>query len=229
VNERDPDEDARRLAAESLAADDPTGWFERLYVAAEAGEAIVPWNRGEPHRMLVQWARAREPKGGGLRAMVVGCGPGHDAAYVAELGFDTVAFDVSATAVAAAGRRFADSGVRFLTADLLDPPSQWREAFDLVVESYTVQALPVPSHPRAIANVASMVAPGGTLVVIGAARDKDDEEEEGPPWPLTSAEIGSFATGGLRSVRIEDIRDPGNPSVRRRRAEFRRPHQSSAG
>src|SRR2546423_15065355 len=38
----DPDEHLYRLAAESLAAGDPTGWFQRLY--ADAGSA-VPWDR----------------------------------------------------------------------------------------------------------------------------------------------------------------------------------------
>ncbi|HUR09442.1 MAG TPA: hypothetical protein VM347_43365, partial [Nonomuraea sp.] len=41
VTERDPDADSRRLAAESLAAGDPTGWFERLYAESATGEAIV--------------------------------------------------------------------------------------------------------------------------------------------------------------------------------------------
>jgi hypothetical protein len=39
------------------AADpDPTGWFEALYAAAEAGEAVVPWYRRAPNR------RARSPR-----------------------------------------------------------------------------------------------------------------------------------------------------------------------
>jgi SAM-dependent methyltransferase len=219
----DPDEHARRLAAESLAVDDPTGWFERLYAEAETGETVVPWDRGEPHRLLVEWAEAGELEGGGRRALVVGCGPGHDAAYVAGLGFDTVAFDVAATAVEVARRRYPDSGVRFHTADLLNPPAGWREAFDLVVESHTVQALPGSPRPEAIANVAHLVAPGGTLIVIAAARDEDDDPEEGPPWPLTRAEIDSFTSGGLRAVRIEDVRDAVNPSVHRWRAQFHRP------
>ena len=49
----DPDEHSRRLAAESLADDDPTGWFERLYAQASDGEAVVPWDRGVPNRLLV--------------------------------------------------------------------------------------------------------------------------------------------------------------------------------
>ena len=40
---------ADRLAAEALAADDPTGWFERLYGAAEHGAVTMPWDRDTPN------------------------------------------------------------------------------------------------------------------------------------------------------------------------------------
>ena len=64
MTETDPDADARRLAAEALAEDKPTGWFERLYAAAEEGEAVVPWDRGAPHPLLAEWtdARGRPPR-----------------------------------------------------------------------------------------------------------------------------------------------------------------------
>ena len=169
----DPRE-ASRLAAESLAARDPTGWFERLYAAAEQGEADVPWDRGAPHPVLVQWAAERGLDGAGQRALVVGSGLGEDAEHVAGLGFDTVAFDVSATAVRSARRRFPGSRVRYRVADLLDPPAEWRGAFDLVVESITVQSLPDPPRADAIAAVGRMVGPGGTLLVIASARDPDE-------------------------------------------------------
>ncbi|MDX6347218.1 MAG: hypothetical protein QOF84_2008 [Streptomyces sp.] len=233
MSAKDPDEEARRLAAESLDSDDPTGWFERLYTAAAHGEADVPWDRRAPHRLLVEWARARGLDGGGLdgggldgggrRALVVGCGLGEDAEYVAGLGFDTVAFDIAPTAVRAARDRFPGSPVRYLTADLLDPPAEWRQAFDLVVESLTVQALPRALRPAATARVAGMVAPGGTLVVIAGARDEQDGRADGPPWPLTRADVEAFAASGLRTVRIEDIRDAADPGVRRWRAEFTLP------
>ena len=38
-----------------------TAWFERLYAAAEAGGAQVPWNRGGPNPFLEQWVRERGP------------------------------------------------------------------------------------------------------------------------------------------------------------------------
>jgi len=219
----DPDEHSRLLAAESRAHDDPTGWFERLYAAAERGEAVVPWSRGAPNPLFVQWAEARSLEGDGRRALVVGFGLGDDAQYVAARGFETVAFDVAATAVRITRRRFPDSRVSYVTADLLDPPDDWRAAFDLVVESITVQSLPPELHSGATARVAEMVAPGGTLLVISGGRDERDGPVDGPPWPLTRAEIEAFAGGGLRPVRIEDIRDAADPAYRRWRAELHRP------
>ena len=84
-----------------------------------------------------------------------------------------------------------------------------------------MQALPDPLRAQAIANVASLVAPGGTLIVISGARDAD-EPVDGPPWPLTRAEVEAFATGGVEAVRIEDLRGQPEPWSWRWRAEFRR-------
>ena len=185
-----------------MSAADPTGWFERLYAAAEQGEATVPWDRGGPNPVLVRWAEERGLDGAGRRALVVGSGLGGDAELVARLGFDTVAFDISPTAVR------------------LDPPPEWRRAFDLVVESLTAQSLPDPPRRDAIASIAEMVAPGGTLIVIAAIHD-EGERGDGPPWPLTRAEVEAFAAGGLRPVAIEAVRGA-QPGDRRWRAEFTR-------
>jgi 2-polyprenyl-3-methyl-5-hydroxy-6-metoxy-1,4-benzoquinol methylase len=106
------------MAAQSLAVGDATGWFERLYAEATTGDAIVPWDSRGPHPLLVEWTDGR--KGHGLRALVVGCGLGDDAEHVASLGYDTVAFDVSESAVRGARARFPDSNVDYLTADLLE-------------------------------------------------------------------------------------------------------------
>jgi SAM-dependent methyltransferase len=208
----DPDAHTRALAA---AGDSPTGWFEELYREAQRGDAVVPWDRGTPHDLLVDWARNRD---GGGRALVVGCGLGRDSEFLASLHYDTVAFDVSPTAVESTKSRYPATEVDYLAADLFDPPAEWRYAFDLVVESMTVQALPVRLHTLASARVASFVAPGGTLLVIAAARD-GDAIPEGPPWPLTRTEVESFATDGLTP---HDIARDGA----RWRAEFHRHRQS---
>lgn len=197
---------------------DPTAIFEPLYVAAVEGHEAVPWDRGHPHPLVDEWAR--DVSGAGRRALIVGSGLGPDAELFAERGFDVVAFDVSPTAIASARERFPGSDVDYRVANLLDPPAEWNQAFDLVVESLTVQSMPVAFHAQAMANVARMVASGGTLLVIATAREEIDKPVDGPPWPLTRAEVEAFADEGLEVVRIEDVRQPGVPT--RWRAEFRR-------
>jgi len=118
-----------------------------------------------------------------------------------------------------ARQRHPGSRVDYVVADLLDPPREWLGGFDLVVEIITVQALPDPVRARAIANVGPLVAPGGTLFVIAAARDRRSGPVDGPPWPLTREEVEAFAGGGLATVLIEEI---GAGGERRWRAEFRR-------
>lgn len=212
-----------RLASRSIAAGDPTGWFDQLYAAGVAGEVPMPFDPAAPHLMLVQWAQARSPAAGGQRAAVVGCGLGADAEYVAGLGYDTVAFDIAETAVRVARRRHPGTSVDYVTADLLDPPVGWLRGFDLVVEVYTVQALPDPPRRAAIVNVGRLVAPGGTLIVVAARPEHPGAQVKGPPWPLVREEVEAFGSDGLSPVRIEELTDPRPPNGRRWRAEFHRP------
>lgn len=215
----DPHERAERLAAESLAAGDATGWFERLYAEAEAEGAGVPWG-GSPNRLLVGWAERKGLRGDGRRAVVVGGGLGDDAEYIAGLGFDTTAFDIAESAVRAARRRFPDSVVEYVAADLLHPRPDWQRAFDLVVEVFTIQVLPLRLRPGAIVQVANLVSRGGTLIAIARGRGEEDQVGAEPPWPLSRAELDGFAAAGLRPVLVEDFHPPEEPSVRRLRAEF---------
>ncbi|WP_236794170.1 alpha/beta fold hydrolase [Amycolatopsis sp. GM8] len=208
------DAQADRLAARSLENGDPTGWFDRLYSAGVAGEVPMPWDRATATPPLVDWAGERTFEPG--RAVVVGCGLGADAEFLARLGFTTTAFDISPTAVDTARGRHPGSTVDYRVADLLDPPTEFIGAFDLVAEIFTVQAMPRTHRAVATANVRRLVAPGGTLLVIASRGDGD---ESGPPWPPTREEIEAFAGDGLAVVRIEQSD--------RWRAEFRR--QASAG
>jgi len=209
-----PGEIARGLAARSLEADDPTGWFEKLYSAAGTGDMVVPWHQGGPDPMLVGWAAGRS--GTGSRAIVVGCGLGDDAEFVAGLGYDTLAFDVAPSAVDQARQRFPGSTVDYHTADLLALPGEWRHAFDLVVENFTVQSLPESVRAAATAAVAGLVAPGGTLIVHATYRDPA-VERPGPPWPLTREDVDSF---GLTPVAVTRIPEPGHPQLATWQAEF---------
>ncbi|MDQ2781039.1 MAG: hypothetical protein M3Y26_00665, partial [Actinomycetota bacterium] len=69
---------------------------------------------------------------GRRQVMVVGAGYGRDSEYLAALGLD-----------------------------LLSLPPELHQAYDLVVESMTVRALPEPERSRAIHAVPTLVAPAG--------------------------------------------------------------------
>ncbi|WP_280305867.1 class I SAM-dependent methyltransferase [Nocardia neocaledoniensis] len=208
----------RRLAAEALAANDPTGWFEPLYAEAAAGSAPVPWDRPDPNPLLVDWF-AGHPTSQGTRALVIGCGFGTDAEFVAARGSRTTAFDISPTAIRGARARHPESPVAYQVADLLNPPATWTAAFDLVIESITVQSLPPAVREPATAALRTFLAPGATLLVIA---DIAGAPLPGPPWPLTPEDIDAIATPDLTPVRVERLPRPDLPGRHRWRAEFRR-------
>jgi SAM-dependent methyltransferase len=116
-------------------------------------------------------------------------------------------------------------------ADLLDLPAAWAGAFDLVIEVYTAQALPDPPRRAAIDNVARLVAPGGSLVVVAFRWDPTHpsfgDAAAGPPWPLKRADIDAFAAGGLTPVRLDETTDPRSPGSPRWLAVFHRPTPNS--
>jgi SAM-dependent methyltransferase len=212
---RDWESLADELAAESLAAGDATGWFDQVYAAGRRGQATLPWDRESGHPLLTDWLASTAAPGstgpgstgpGGRRAVVVGCGLGEDAEMVAGHGYATTAFDVAPTAVELARDRHPGSAVTYTVADLLALPPSWSGGFDLVVDIFTVQALPPALHQQAAAAVADLVAPGGTLLVIAIRRAGSGmlPDAEGPPWPLSRDELQGFAVGGLELGELEE-------------------------
>lgn len=219
----EPDrEAARRLAQESLNRGDATGWFDALYAQANNDPGQIPWADLRANPKLTAWLNRQQAPTGGQRALVVGCGLGDDAEELAKRGYQVTAFDVSPTAVAWCHRRFANSTVDYHVADALQPPDAWRGQFDLIVEIYTLQAL--PREPRAIAatGIAGCLAAGGTMLVI--ARGRDAEDDPGAiPWPLTKDDFAPLLAAGLRIETFEDFLDEEEPPTRRFRVALRRP------
>lgn len=198
-------------------------WFEELYAQVESsGLTVVPWADLEPNPNLLAWLDREQVDGAGKSALVVGCGLGDDAEELSRRGFQVTAFDVSGSAIAIVAKRFPDSAVEYLAADLFQPPTDWTGKYDLVHEAYTLQVLPCTLRQTALGQLARLVAPNGNLLLI--ARARDDAEDPGElPWPLTRAELDAVTGFGLESVAIEDYFDDEVPPVRRFRAVYRRP------
>jgi len=204
---------ARELEAESRKAGDPTGWFELLYQEHEQGRRVVPWADLGTNPNLVKFA------GAGKAALVVGCGFGDDAEQLAAWGFETMAFDVSASAIRACKRRFPESRVEYVTGNVLAPPEEWSGRFDFVLEVYTLQVLPKELRPRAISSLAGFLKKDGRILLIARGREESDPEGL-MPWPLTRRELDEFTAAGLREESFEDYLDNESPPVRRFRAIY---------
>jgi len=211
---------ARDLAREHLNSGDATGWFEILYARADGNADVIPWADLVPNPNLVAWAERERLRSDGHRALVVGCGLGDDAEYLAGLGFETIAFDIAPTAIDWCRRRFPESPAAYRVADLFRMPGEWRTAFDLVVEAYTLQSLPVEMHGQALSCLASTVRPGGRLLVICRGRDAEDERGK-IPWPLSRADLAPLTDLGLEEVSFEDYVDDEHLPVRRLRVVYR--------
>jgi SAM-dependent methyltransferase len=194
------------VATLGLVTGEASDLFEAIYAGAETGGARPPWDYGAPRPQLAEWVAAQGLVGDDREALVVGCGYGADAELLQRLGFRTTGFDFAPTAIAGARRKNPASAVTYLVADVLDLPREWERRFDLVVESLTVQSMPPAQHPAAARSIAALVAPGGTLLVLATTRE-DGSEVQGPPWPLTRAEVEAFADGDLAMRRLERIED----------------------
>jgi SAM-dependent methyltransferase len=213
---------SRALSAEYAGQADRLGWFDALYREAAGDANAIPWANLAPNPLLVAF-HADHPSAAAAfherTCLVVGCGLGDDAEYLAAAGGRVTAFDLSETAVRWCQRRFAGSPVAYVAADLLAPPGEWARRFDFVFEANTLQALPSELRPRAIECVAGFVAPGGTLLVVCRGREPD-EAVEGPPWPLVREEVETFGRFGLREVSFQDLIVDDDPPVRRFVAEY---------
>lgn len=183
------------------ATDDPDGrLFDDIYAHLRGKDpTTVPWANASPHRLLTSWLDERSGRGidwSGQRALVIGAGLGDDANALAELGFRVTAFDYSPHAIAWARERFPDVAVDWHVADLFALPDSWRNAFDLVVEVHTIQALPPTRRQETIRAITGTMATDGDLVVISWTHEAH-RPRDGRPWPLTLAEIDSIERHGV--------------------------------
>jgi len=148
---------------------------------------------GNPNGTLVAEVAGIEPG----RALDVGAGEGGDALWLAERGWRVTASDVSPRALerlaAEARRRDLSVVCHHADANALDPfpPA----AFDLVCAQYA--SIPRTPDQRALHNILSAVAPGGTLLVVG----HDLEPARGP----IDTRVASRAFDPDAYLRVEDV------------------------
>lgn len=137
---------------------------------------------GNPNANLVNEASELAPG----TALDVGCGEGADAIWLARRGWTVHAMDLSSVAVERAAEHAAEAGdgiadrVTWEAADLLEwDPGTTR--YDLVTSQY----VHLPSGEREVlyTRLAELVAPGGTLLIVGHHPLDLDAGVPRPPRP----------------------------------------------
>lgn len=158
----------------SLQPEDVAAWRQHWQ------EGNTPWNLGQPAPELVTVLRRWRPVG---RALVPGCGHGHEVSLLQDLGWDAVGLDVAPEALAAARQR--DPGPQWCCRDVLNPPLTWQVTFDLVLEHTCFCALPPRCRPTYGQAVTNLLQPGGDFLGLFWCHSRPD----GPPFGSTPQEL----------------------------------------
>ena len=157
----------------------------------------VFWNRGAPSPPMKQYLERHAVRG---RALVPGCGHGHEVALAVEHGLDATGLDIAPTGVAEARALYPHLAARFVTGDLFDPPEEMRGAFDVVLEHTCMSALPRTMRADYRRGLDLILRRGGLLIGVWFINPGLDPGEEGPPYPFSVADLTALFAEGYEIV-----------------------------
>ena len=162
-------------------------WDERY----RNGEAF--WDKSAPAPAMKQYL-ARHPVRG--RALVPGCGRGHEVALAVEHGLDATGLDIAPTGVAEARALYPHLAERFVVGNLFDPPKEMRSAYDVVLEHTCMSALPPTLRADYRRGIDLTLRRGGLLIGVWFIDPALDPGEVGPPFPFNVTDLTAlFAEG----------------------------------
>lgn len=148
----------------------------------------TPWEKGVPTPVLAEVA-ARHAGVFQGRALVPGCGFGHDARWLAACGMQVAGADIAPRAIEMARVLDTHGAVDFRLADVFDLPGDMRGAFDLVWEHTCLCALSPDMRMRYALGVRSALKPGGMVAGVFFINPEMDPGEEGPPFGIGVGEL----------------------------------------
>lgn len=161
-------------------------WDERF------AAGFTPWDSNGVPAAFARWLAAAQPAAG-TRVLVPGCGSAYEVAAFAALGCDVLAIDYSAAAIERARRYLPAeySGLvqqaDFFTFEALP--------YDVIYERALLAALPPGSWPKWKQGCARLLRAGGVLAGFFFVDDAAAEPRRGPPFAITSDELGGLLAG----------------------------------
>ncbi|MEM8711062.1 MAG: methyltransferase domain-containing protein [Planctomycetota bacterium] len=168
---------------------DPGFDWSARYAAAD-----TPWDIGAPHPELSLRLQngTLAPPHDGARALVPGCGNGHDAIALARRGWDVTAVDLVPTLAHDLGPQLEKLGGRFIVGDALRLDDG---AFDLIWDHTFFCAIDPGLRPAWGERAAQLVKPAGQYAALVFTVGKPITEG-GPPFGM-SGEVLIETLGSL--------------------------------
>lgn len=182
----------------------------------------VFWDKGAPAPAMKQYLERHAVHG---RALVPGCGRGHEVALAVEHGLDAMGLDISPTGVEEARARYPRIAERFVRGDLFDPPAEMRGAFDVVLEHTCMCALPPSMRADYRRGIDLALRCGGLLIGVWFINPALDPGEEGPPFPCSVDALTALFAKNYEIVEdyVPDVAFPGREGRERVRVLRRVP------
>ena len=135
------------------------------------------WDVGRPLSNLVEQVEDGILKPS--RAVVLGCGSGTNAVYLAQKGFDVTGVDLAPTALVQAEEKAKKAGasVRWLVADVLNPPAL--KPFDVVFDRGCYHGVRRQGAKEFVASLRKLTKPGSLVLIL--AGNANEQPHYGPP------------------------------------------------
>jgi 2-polyprenyl-3-methyl-5-hydroxy-6-metoxy-1,4-benzoquinol methylase len=191
----------------------PLDWFDTIYKSAQGDYRKVFWADLEPSPYLIDWLENNKIKKSTKKAIVVGCGVGDDAEALSKYDFDVTAFDISPSAIELCKKRYPNSKVNYLVANLFEYDNSWFQNFDLVYECNTIQVLPGDYRIKARIAISNLVCKEGYVLVSCRSREENKQLDD-IPLPLDKKEIEQFIkSDALKEISFLSYDDNQIPSV----------------
>ena len=178
------------------------------------GDTRPAWDKGFPSSHLKTAVESGLIKPG--RAVVLGCGTGTNAIYLAQKGFDVTAIDIAPTALNLAEEKAkkASVGVRWVLADVLAPPARL-EPFDFIFDRGCYHGVRRGNARGYVESVKQLSRPGTQMLIL--AGNASEERHYGPPRVTEEELRGDFSADfdfvGLDTVRFDSTNPNGQGAL----------------
>lgn len=176
----------------------------------------VFWDRGGPSPPMRQYLYRHPIRG---RALVPGCGRGHEVSLAVEHGLDAIGLDLSPTGISQARALYPQLAGCFLIGDLFQPAAELRDVFDVILEHTCLSGLHPTQRAAYRDGIDLTLRPGGLLIGVWYINPDLDPGEEGPPFPLSLSDLTALFSDNYEIVAdyVPDVAFPGREGRERMR------------